>query len=56
MGGNREMMLTTFERRQAHVAPRLARHAIAQFLERSREIGPTEIPRQSHAAITSSRT
>ncbi len=56
MGGNRKVMLSSFEGGQPHVAARLTSHAIAQLLERSRQLDSSEIPRQPHAAITSSRT
>ena len=51
-----EVMRRRPVRREADVAPGLARHAIPKLFEGSCQLGSAEIPRQSHAAITSSRT
>jgi hypothetical protein len=54
--GHRDVVLPAFGRGEPDVAARLARDAVAEDLERLRQLAPREAPRELHAEITSSRT
>lgn len=51
-----DVMLTAFESSQSNMAAGLTGHPLAQVSERLREIVAGDVPRQSHAVMTSSRT
>lgn len=53
---NCQVMLALFKRDHPHMAACLARDSIAQFAQDPRKLFASEVSRQSHAAITSSRT
>jgi len=53
---NGDVVLTAFESSQPQMAAGLTGHPIAQVSERLREIVAGDVPRQSQAVMTSSRT
>ena len=54
--GDRDVMLAVFERGQTDMAAALAGDAIAEPLERPRQVAAGEVPRQPQGVRTSSRT
>jgi hypothetical protein len=56
VAGDRDMVLAVFGGCQAKVATGLPGHAVAKAGERVCEIVSGDVPRQSHAVMTSSRT
>jgi hypothetical protein len=51
-----DVVLTAFESGQPEMAAGLTGHPVAEITERLREIVAGDVPRQSHAVMTSSRT
>jgi len=51
-----EVVLTALERAEPNMAAGLAGHPVAQVSERLRKIVAGDVPRQSQAVMTSSRT
>lgn len=54
--GDRDMMLTALLGGEPKMAPTLASDAVPQGLEEAGDVPARAIPRQPHAAMTSSRT
>ena len=49
------MMFGQVGQGQSHMAPRLTRNPVAEAFQALGQLGPGHVPRQPHAAITSSR-